>query len=218
MTMKLDKAIIAAAQLSMLAVPIAISQALAVSSLFVAPIALAQDSEAPQAFEPKPDGPIGQRNPRAPSQVAQFEFVAGNWIADVTFISAEGESVPRKAKWHNHWINYGYDLVQEFKSAHAAGSEFRHYDPESGHWVGKNLYAGHVWINTTARMIGDNMVVIVEANNATDGSFLNRETYYDITENQWKMKSDRSFDNGVTWVAGSYEMTANRVINDRSDN
>ncbi len=54
------------------------------------------------------------------------------------------------------------------------------------------------------------MVVTVDNRKPEQGGFLNRETYYDITENQWKMKSEQSFDNGVTWVKGFYELVATR--------
>ena len=176
----------------------------------IAPFAMAQDETNQPVYASKPNGAIGQRNPRAPAEVSQFDFVAGDWDALVTLHPKDGEPFTREARWHNHWINYGYDLVQEFKSTHAAGSEFRHYNSELGYWEGKNLYAGHKWINTTARMEGDDMVVIVEASNEMDGEFLNRETYYDITQNQWKMKSERSFDHGKTWVQGYYKMVATR--------
>jgi hypothetical protein len=164
----------------------------------------------PIRYQPIPDSPIGERNAKAPNEVAQFDFLIGDWDVEITWYPAQGDPTTYAAKWHNHWINDGFDVMQEWRGPYITGTEFRHYEPSLGYWVGKNLYAGRNWVNTTARMDGDNMVVIIEASNAKDGAFLNRETYFEIAEDRWRMKSDRSFDNGDTWVKGTYDMIATR--------
>jgi len=164
----------------------------------------------PIRYQPVPDSPIGERNAMAPAEVAQFEFLIGDWDVEITWQSPQGDTNTYSAKWHNHWINDGYDVMQEWRGPYATGAEFRHYDPELGYWVGQNLYAGRSWVNTTARVSGDNMIVVIEASNPSEGAFLNRETYFEISENRWRMKSDRSFDDGKTWEQGRYEMVAVR--------
>lgn len=161
-------------------------------------------------YQPDPDSPIGVRSANAAEEVAQFEFLIGDWDVQITWYPPQGEPNTYKAKWHNHWINDGFDVMQEWRGPYITGTEFRHYDPALGHWVGKNLYVGGKWVNTTARVDGDNMVVIIEASNATDGAFLNRETYFGIANDQWRMKSERSFDGGETWIKGRYDMIATR--------
>ena len=178
-------------------------------TLFVATSSLAAE-EAPIRYQPNPDSPISERNAQAPEETAQFDFLIGDWDVDITWFPPQGEPNSYKAKWHNHWINDGFDVMQEWRGPYITGTEFRHYDTKLGHWVGKNLYVGANWVNTTARMDGENMVVTIEASNPRDGEFLNRETYFDISENQWRMKSDRSYDGGKTWIKGAYEMTATR--------
>ena len=170
--------------------------------------AIAED--APIRYQPSPDSPIGERNTNAPEEVAQFEFLIGDWDVEITWHPPQGEPNTYKARWHNHWINDGFDVMQEWRGPYITGTELRHYDPTLGHWVGKNLYVGGNWVNTTARVNGDNMVVIIDASSATDGAFLNRETYFEITNNRWRMKSDRSFDKGETWTKGRYDMIAIR--------
>lgn len=173
-----------------------------------ASVATAED--APIRNQPNPDSPFGVLNKKAPAEVAQFEFVIGDWDVEITWYPPQGEPNTYKSRWHNHWFNNGFDVMQEWRGPYITGTEFRHYDATLGHWTGKNLYVGGNWVNTTARVDGDNMVVIIEASNATDGAFLNRETYFDITDNRWRMKSDRSFDNGETWIKGRYDMIATR--------
>jgi hypothetical protein len=167
----------------------------------------------PILYQPNPDSPIGERNAKAPKEVAQYMFLIGDWDAEITWHPPQGEPNTYKASWHNHWINDGFDVMQEWRGPYITGTEIRHYDPALGYWVGKNLYVGGKWINTTARVEGDNMVVITEASNAQDGAFLNRETYFEISNDRWRMKSDRSFDNGETWTKGRYDMIATRSEN-----
>jgi len=168
------------------------------------------DSSSPIICQPSSEAPIGERNPRAPAEVAQFEFLIGHWDVALTWYPENQEPRKLNGSWHNHWINHGFDVMQEWRGPSAVGSEIRHFSVELGYWVGMNLYADHKWIHTTARMKGEEMVVIVEASNPQNGDFLNRETYFDITQNQWSMKSERSFDNGKTWVKGRYDMIATR--------
>lgn len=166
----------------------------------------------PIRYQPDPDSPIGERNPQAPAEVAQFDFLIGDWNVQITWFPPQGEPNTYAAKWHNHWINDGFDVMQEWRGPYITGTEFRHFDPALGYWVGRNLYVGRSWVDTTARIEGENMVVVIEGGNPQEGAFLNRETYYDISPSQWRMKSDRSFDDGKTWEKGRYEMIATRIV------
>ena len=179
-------------------------------TMFVIQSGVATAQDAPIRYQPSPDSPIGERNTNAPDEVAQFEFLIGDWDVEITWHPPVGEPNTYKAKWHNHWINDGFDVMQEWRGPYITGTELRHYDSSLGHWVGKNIYVGANWVDTTARVNGDNMVVIIEASNAADGAFLNRETYFEITNNRWRMKSDRSFDKGETWTRVRYDLLATR--------
>jgi len=177
--------------------------------VLVASGALAEDP--PIRYQPDPDSPIGARNPMAPPEVAQFDFLIGDWDVEITWLPPQGEPNTYTAKWHNHWINDGFDVMQEWRGPYITGTEFRHFNASLGYWVGKNLYVGRNWVDTTARVSGDDMVVIIEASNPREGAFLNRETYYEVSADRWRMKSDRSFDDGETWEKGRYEMVATRA-------
>ncbi len=179
-------------------------------TIFTIQSSSATAEDAPIRYQPNPDSPVGVRNTNAPEEVAQFEFLIGDWDVEISWHPPQGEPNTYQARWHNHWINDGFDVMQEWRGPYITGTELRHYDATLRHWVGKNLYVGRNWVNTTARVDGDNMVVIIEASNARDGAFLNRETYFEITNNRWRMKSDRSFDNGGTWTKGHYDMIATR--------
>lgn len=165
--------------------------------------------QAPILYQPDPDSPIGERNPKAPPETGQFDFVIGDWDVWITWTPAEGDPQSYAAKWHNHWIIDGYAVMQEWRGPYLTGAEFRYYDPQKKGWHGHNIYVGGEWKATTAEFKDGNMIVYI-ASAGPNGDFINRETYYDITANSFKMKSDRSYDDGKTWETGAYFMTATR--------
>jgi len=83
--------------------------------------AIAED--APIRYQPSPDSPIGERNTNAPEEVAQFEFLIGDWDVEITWHPPQGEPNTYKARWHNHWINDGFDVMQEWRGPYITGTE-----------------------------------------------------------------------------------------------
>ena len=81
-----------------------------------------------------------------------------------------------------------------------------------GGWQGYNVYTmnGGQARRTTSRADGDNMIIIIEAINRQGQEFLNRETYFDISESGFSMRSERSYDDGESWQTGQYSMIATR--------
>ncbi len=176
-------------------------------------LALAAPASAQQpsiVYQPDPDSPIGTRNPKAPAETAQFDFVIGDWDVWITWTPENGEPQSYAAKWHNHWIIDGFAVMQEWRGPYITGAEFRFYDPQKKGWYGHNIYVGNEWKSTTAEYKDGKMMVYIDKA-GPKGDFINRETYFDITADTFKMKSDRSYDGGETWETGAYSMTATRV-------
>jgi hypothetical protein len=42
------------------------------------------------------------------------------------------------------------------------------------------------------------------------GEAINKEIYFDITGNRFKVRSEVSYDEGKTWERGTFELTATR--------
>ena len=103
-------------------------------------------------------------------------------------------------------------MIQEWRGPSATGAEIRFYDQKTESWTGQNIYANGAWRKTTARRIGEIVQVIINGHNESRGDFLNRETYFNIKENSFEMKSDISLDNGKTWQTGDYYMVVSRTI------
>lgn len=171
--------------------------------------AMAQDT--PALYQPDPDSPIGERNENAPPELARYDFVIGDWDATVTFTKPDGSKVKGKARWHNIWIGNGYVVMQEWRSPYTVGSEFRSYDAEKKKWLGQNIYFNSDWRATEIEFSDGNMIVFNPHAKDKNGPFINRETYYDISENAFKIKSDRSYDGGKTWQPGIYAIAATRL-------
>jgi len=167
--------------------------------------------ERPILYQPNPDSPIETRNPKAPPETAEFDFVIGDWDAVITWAPPGGKPLTYSAKWHNHWIVDGFVVMQEWRGPFLTGTEIRSWDRRQKKWTGRNVYVNGVWHETTAKFEDDKMVVIIEDAEDKNGPFKNRETYDEITENSFKMHSDRSYDGGKTWEKGRYSMVVTRA-------
>jgi len=177
------------------------------------PITQAQEiRDDPIIYQPVPDSPILTRNPALTGEGTAFDFLIGDWDVVITWHPQGGEQDTYRAKWHNHWVVDGYVVMQEWRGPSLTGAEFRYYNPRSQSWSGRNIYVNGDWRDTTARSDGDNLIVTIFGKNEERGEFLNRETYFNIAENSFEMKSDISLDNGNIWHKGDYDMIVKRTI------
>jgi hypothetical protein len=168
----------------------------------------AQDQ--PILYQPETDSPLGARNPLAPPEAAQFDFLIGDWNAVVTYTVPGKEPLVFNARWHNTWIVNGYAVMQEWRGPYATGAEFRYFDPTLHKWTGYNLYSGSAWKETWAEWQEDKMAVYSKGE-GPQGEFLNRETYYDIHADSISLRSDRSFDDGATWKPHTFSIEMTRI-------
>ncbi|MCP5381884.1 MAG: hypothetical protein H6912_05885 [Kordiimonadaceae bacterium] len=166
----------------------------------------------PIIFDPDPDSPILSRNPELTGEGEAFDFLIGDWDVVITWDTEDRPSDTYRAKWHNHWIINGYAVMQEWRGPDVTGSEFRFYDMSSKSWKGRNIYQGGAWRETVAHSDGDKMIVTIFAHNNQKGDFLNRETYFNIKNDSFEMKSDLSYDNGKSWQKGAYQMIVTRSV------
>lgn len=173
------------------------------------PFALAQAPEI--IYQPDPDSPIGERNPNGPPELAQFDFLIGDWDVDMTWYFDGDTPTKSYAKWHNHWVVNGTVVMLEWRGPRFTGTEFRQWDSAQGRWVGVNIYPdfGAAMPRVTAEKVGDTMQVSIPTE-GPNGSYINRETYYDIGPDSYRMKSEISTDGGKSWKRGQYEMVVTR--------
>lgn len=173
----------------------------------------AQGQQAPPIiYQPSPDSPIGVRNPQAPPQTRQVEFLVGDWDVDITWHQPQGGDLVYKAKWHNTWIVDGHALMQEWRGPYATGAELRGFNPQSGKWEGRNFYAGRqTWTESVGEFANDEFVIETTGGVGPQGAFINRERYFDIRPDSFQMRATRSYDGGQTWSEPTYEMVCTRM-------
>lgn len=174
-------------------------------------VAMAQDAPT-IIYQPDPDSPIGMRNENGPPELAQYDFLIGDWEVEITWYLPGQEPSKAKAKWHNHWVVNGNVVMLEWRGPQFTGAEIRQWHPRQKKWVGVNVYPdfGSGLNEVTAEFIDDKMYVTIPTV-GPNGPFISRETYYDIEPDSYKMKSEHSFDDGETWERGLYEMTVWRT-------
>lgn len=158
-------------------------------------------------------GTISARNPAGPPELAQFDFLAGDWDVTVTMPQAGGQPFVYQAKWHNHWVANGYVMMQEFRDPYATGIELRSFNPVTRKWDGRNLYvpAPGTWYDNQAELVGGDMVV-TSHQQAPDGTALiSREIYHAVAADRFEIRTEMSLDQGATWKPGRYSIVAIRV-------
>ncbi|MEZ4456516.1 MAG: hypothetical protein R2882_08205 [Gemmatimonadales bacterium] len=164
-------------------------------------------------YQPAEDSPILARNPAGPAELAQYDFLAGDWDVTVTLPRAGGQPLVFQARWHNHWIANGYVMMQEWRGPYATGTELRSFNPVTRKWDGRNLYVPDpgTWYETEAEVVGADMVV-TRHTKAPDGSpMVNREIYHGIAANRFEIRTEVSADQGATWHPGRYSLIAVRI-------
>lgn len=166
----------------------------------------------PPIYQPVPDSPILSRNSALSGEGKAFDFLIGDWDAVITWEPDNGPKDTYRAQWHNHWIIDGYAVMQEWRGPSMTGAEIRFYDVNTKSWKGQNIYVDGAWRKTKAKSDGDTLVVTIFSEDEKQGKFLNRETYFNITDNSFLMKSDLSFDDGETWKKGNYHMRVTRSV------
>ena len=92
------------------------------------------------------------------------------------------------------------------------GSTLRSFDVQSGSW--KMLWYNYN-LTFVTKMTGeykDGNFYFNGKGTDQKGDYIEKISFYEIEENQYKWKSDKSYDNGKTWMKNFFSYTAIRVI------
>lgn len=186
-----------------------LSFALAASAMTPSGVAQAQPAP-PIIYQPDPDSPIGERNPDAPDQSQQLDFLVGDWDVAVILHPPQGNDISYQARWHNSWIVDGHVVMQEWRGPFATGAELRSFNLGTGQWEGRNYYThSKTWTASTGDF-ADGEFIVETRHSGPPGAFISRERYFDIQPNSFRMSATRSYDEGATWSSLTYEMLCTR--------
>jgi hypothetical protein len=157
-------------------------------------------------------GPSTTRNVAGPPELAQLDFLVGDWDVTVTLARQAGEPLVYRARWHNRWVGNGYVMMQEWHQAGSSGVELRSFNPNSRKWDGRNLYVPDpgVWYANEAEWQGSQLVVTTHSRTPDGTPTIGREVYVPIAGDRFEIHTQMSADGGRTWTPGGYRAVAIR--------
>lgn len=156
-------------------------------------------------------------NPKAPKETAQYAFIIGTWDCKTRFMNAEGGYSEGSATWTGSWILDGWAVQDVWVESDTDGTVFygtniRSFNPKTGKWDNRWLPQVTLqWKYYESEQRGDTMVMTGGEGKDSRGAFIDRNTFYDIGDNGWKWRKDRSYDGGKTWIEGVGFIEATRA-------
>lgn len=152
----------------------------------------------------------GKLNPAAPPETEQLGQLVGVWEAEQVKRNRDGSWSEEKtrAEWRWYYILDGHAIQDDWISLQAAddtsqvyqpiGTNIRIYNSEENQW--------HMaWIDKTNRRlatftaVNEDGKIIMSGQNAQGRQI--RNTFFDITQNEFDWQQEWTFDEGKTWVA-----------------
>jgi hypothetical protein len=161
--------------------------------------------------------------PVAPAEVAQFDFLVGQWDIEATpkvnGLVAMIHGTPHLLGSWKAWRafdGFGVDdelrLVDGGGNPVALGRALRVFDPKAHRWSIESLDVyGARFSAATATWQGGEMHVSGSGTSVDGKAYLSRTRFCEITADRFTMRQDRSYDNGATWDEGAVTIRARRV-------
>lgn len=150
-----------------------------------------------------------------------FDFLVGDWSLDVRVkvsgLAAWIHGTPKLVgTWNARRTDTGID--DELKIFDASGNprtslrSQRTWDAAAARWSITSADAYHARNGSaTGRQEGDDMRVDGSHTDGDGKTTLTRTRYYAITRDAFRLRQDRSYDDGATWDEGALEIDAKRV-------
>ncbi len=154
---------------------------------------------------------------RQTSEFKKMDFLIGKWEYNASSLMPDGSYQPQTFYSEASYIFGGNALKDDFKFKDANGalitygSTIRSFDAKTKKWR-------MVWYNYNlsfvTKMEGeyiDGEFHFSGEGADEEGEYIERITFYDISEDQYSWKSDKSYDGGKTWLAKFFSYTAKRI-------
>lgn len=159
----------------------------------------------------------------APSEAAQFDFLIGHWELEVTpkvsGLAAALHGAPRLLGSWKAWRAFdGHGINDELRVVDASGNPvslnhtLRIFDAKTQQWLvqGLDVYRARFGAATASWKAGE-MLVTGTGTMADGKALLTRSRFSDITAERFRMRQDRSSDNGASWEEGVLNVNAKRL-------
>ena len=143
-------------------------------------------------------------NPDAPQETELLGQLEGTWDAEQTVLNRDGTwGDPKLSKWKWYYILDGHAIqddwitIDSLNNEQVVGTNIRIFNSEENKWY-------MAWIDKTNRRlasftaVNDIGSIIMDGTNANGRRIKN--TFFNITENEFDWKQEWTFDEGKTWV------------------
>jgi len=173
-------------------------------------------------------GSVGARAQHAVATVAapeatQFDFLVGQWDLEVTpkinGLVAMIHGTPHFVGSWKAWRAFdGFGVDDELRVVDASGNPvnlshtLRVYDAKTRRWALETLDVyGARFVAGTAQWQGGEMHVTGGGSTPDGKAYLSRTTFSEIGPDHFKLRQDRSYDNGASWDEGVTTISAKRM-------
>jgi len=158
-----------------------------------------------------------------PAEAGQFDFLVGQWELEVTpkvgGLAAMIHGTPKLVGSWKAWKAFdGYGVDDELRILDASGNpralnhSQRIYDSKTQAWLISGLDVYRTRFGSASAKWKDGEMRQEGSGQSPEGKpVLTRTRFYEITPERFKMRQDRSADNGATWEEGVLTVTATRV-------
>jgi hypothetical protein len=159
----------------------------------------------------------------APAEASQFAFLVGQWELTVrpnaSTLAMKIHGVPKLAGTWKAWRAFdGFGVEDELRITDASGNPrslshaMRFYDATAKRWTATTLdvYRG-VFTPSTANWRDGKMTVTSRGVDGEGKAYVARSVYSEITSASFRLRQDRSMDDGQTWTEGVLTIDARRV-------
>lgn len=158
----------------------------------------------------------------APRKAAQFDFLVGQWDLEITpkvsGLAAALHGAPRLVGSWKAWRAFdGFGIEDELRIVDGSGNPvslnhaLRVYDPKTKRWTIAGLDVYRARIGTSSAQWQDGEMRTSGSGTTPDGkAMLTRSRFHDIGPDRFKLRQDRSTDDGKSWDDGVLVISARR--------
>ena len=159
----------------------------------------------------------------APAEATQFDFLIGHWELEITpkvsGLAAAIHGAPRLVGSWKAWRALdGYGITDELRVVDASGNPqglshaVRFYDAGTRQWQMQLLDVYRARLSTaTARWASGEMLATSSSMSPEGKPMLTRTRFFEIGPDRFRMRQDRSSDNGASWDEGTLNIVAKRL-------
>lgn len=158
-----------------------------------------------------------------PREAAQFDFLVGQWDLEVvpkaSGLAAMLHGAPRLGGIWKAWKAFdGFGVEDELRIVDAAANpvslshSLRVWDSRARRWLTQGLDVYRARTSTSQGQWQDGEMRLAGTGNSPEGKpTLTRTRFHDISVNGFRMRQDRSTDDGATWDDGVLTIVARRT-------